>query len=280
MTPTERPRVLGEIGCAGEVEREGKGNRDPTGAGRPPQPRRLAFTASDEEEGDAENRQDDDAGDGAFGIHAGEDPDRLVDRRSHETENGEQRPPTDPGEPQQAQVQQQDVAEQGRRAVHVRGNEQWRRKPTEEAEDRDELGLAADRQGHTHHRDEHHEHECGQGPDEAVEILRGPCRSVENHNAGAGQGIGRRRLITLHEPLRPDEAGEAGDDAENNPHGRRDQSVLDGVLEKEQRREGKHNPAGRSRPADTDPALPVDALPRRLRPGGGWWLEDGRLGGC
>ncbi len=203
-----------------EMETECEGNRHAPGPGRPPEHPSVAIAVSDEKKGQSEDPQDDETESGTLGIHRTEDPEALMERRPREAEDRQEGPTTGSGKPQETEVQQQDVAEQGGRTGGIGRDQQRCREPSEQPENGDEDRVPGDGDRYTHCGNGDHQYRRGSEPDQVVEILCGPCRAVQNDDAGPRQSVGGGCLVTLDQPLRTNHAAETDRDAEDHPHRR------------------------------------------------------------
>src|SRR5262249_565581 len=156
------------------------------------------------------------------------------------------------------------------RSILPAREEKRRREAPGQSEDGDHLRAMTPREraaGRGHGR---HEEERERRRDQAVEGARGPERGVERDRTRAGDRVARAAVPAPKNPVGSDDAPDADERAGHDAHDRRDEAVLDRVLEEEKPGEGERDAAEHGGPADTEPALPVD-LYRRLAGRRGRW---------
>jgi len=159
----ERP-ARRELGLRRGVDREEHG-RDRAERGGPPGEGGNGRVAAERERqrGEAEGAEDEEHTDGDRElrgvVHELGDPARLVQRGQRGGEGGEEGPAPAPRDPEEADVEEEQVREQAEGAVLAGGEEERGGEAAREAEERDRERVAPDREEHGHRGDEGEERE-------------------------------------------------------------------------------------------------------------------------
>ena len=286
----EQRRVLGIGSHRRQVEGEqhGQGGRH---GGRIPE-RRIAVRGGTlgprREEGDEPgHREHEEDADRERQPIPGEelhDPGPLIEGREDQAQNREDGPALPVADPGEADVDEQQVAEQAERPVLARGEQRRGGEAADQTEQGDEERVAADRQQHGHHRHEHEEQEGPATADQVPEGVRGKEGGEEDRDAGAVERVGGDLVATCGLELAEDEETQAGDDADGHPDGWLQPAALDRVAEEEDRRKGERDAGNPREELHADQALPVERRPlflgrrgrRRRRWRAGGRVREGR----
>ena len=218
-------------------------------------------------------------GDGQGGEAVGEQHGEIV----------EQRPVPAARDAEDADAEQEQIAEEAGEVLLAGAQQDGRGVAAEDAEDGDEQRIEARGEKARAEGDEGHEAEGGQGADEMVEGIGGEGAEVEDREAAAEQALAEQ-VVRLAEQARADgEHGDAGEGAEHDARMRADEAVVDGVLQEEADADDEDDDGEAQEPGGGDGEFPRDALgleflvdddpvPDAAQRAQGLFLERGRLG--
>ena len=192
------------------------------------------------------------------------DPSPLVEGREHQAQSREQRPALSVGDPAEAGVEQQQVAEQPERVV-LSGREQRRsREAADQTQQGDEHRVAPDGEQDGDHGDQGHERERRHRPDEFPQAVGGEEGREEDDDGRAVERIGRDRVAACGLQLAADEQADANRQADGHADRRLQPAPLNRVAQEVDGGQREQDPGGPREEPNADEFLPVE---RRLLPG-------------
>ena len=257
--PPERTEVGAEVATEAEVEAEPERQQHRAGPRQLPELALLPVRDGRQRRVDAaEDDQDADAQRQALRPHARADPGDLVDRGEQQAERGEHRPALAARQVDQSAVEHQQVAEEGERVVLPRGKRHRRGEAGHQPEEGNHHRVVPHREQAAGERDQHHQRERQRRGDEPPRV-RVPEGRVEDGHARARDPVGEDGVAAPQHQLRGADPPEPDEDPQHHAQPRRDEVVLDRVLEEIEPRDHQHARAHRGGAADADPPFPVEA---------------------
>ena len=266
-----RPELGPEIGAERERDREQEREDHADAPGDSPEQMLARFCvastplsalreAGEGGERDGEDRDDRDAEDEARLIEAADQPRVLIRCGCDEAYQRHPRPATFVGDPEHRAVEQEEVAEEGDRAVRSGGEREGRGEAAEEAERGDRGSVTDDRERHArrgHDREQDRADPCRV---ERVDRGAGPERDVEDPDPRAGEPVRQDAVSRAQPTLGAADERQAEERPRDHARGRFDPAVLDAVLEEVHPRDDEDDRAQRRGAAHADPLFPADGL--------------------
>ncbi len=191
------------------------------------------------------------------GRQEGAHPAPLVDRGKQQAEHDQCGPALPVGDPPEAGVQQQQVAEQAERVVAPRRQQGRRREAADEAEQRDEDRIPPYRQQHRHHRHQRQHRERGAGTDELPAVVGRKERREQHHDGGAVHRVRRHGVASGGLQLAARQQPRADCEANRHPHGRLQPALLHRVADEQYGRDRERDAGDPGEEPHADQLLPV-----------------------